>query len=304
MKVNNNNNNNVAPAATNGNTNGGDVSSSNASLHSVESASSKLKSRLDPGTTLSAPTINDVLSSSSPMSSNSSSVDRTNQTTSPTANGNLPAVEESDVEHEECDSMLALNFKHANPPGQFPPTSPKEEFPTIPVPADNVPIPKEELEVEKEPKIECEPLAEIKDENGADEESEKLQVPIDGPTPQPNNSNNNNNLPANNDSSNDSFAKEPSPSSLTHGDEPSFSAAESIISADTATTANNKQAQEEEKLGEHQEGFCTLAELKIPELKEATDLQLNKDGTCELGYKIKKHHHTEVSNVSNTGSRR
>lgn len=315
-------NHNNPPPTTNGNTaattTNGDVSSSNASLHSLDDTSNKLKSRLDPGVANNAPMINEVLSaagsvsvsgsasasasasgsssSSSPMNSAPSSVDKINQAASPVNGNNLPAVEESDIEHEECDSMLALDFKHTNPI----PHSPIEEFPSIPIPkkettattgGENIPIPVEEVPLDS--KIECEPLTEIKDEDEGEQEDVEddrfktsLNIP---PSPKPN-------------FNSDEFAKESSPSSLTQEDASFCGPAESIISTDNTNKPTNNEG--EENIGENQQGFCTLADLKIPVLKEATDLQLNKDGSCELGYKIKKHHHTEVSNVSNTGTRR
>lgn len=86
-----------------------------------------------------------------------------------------------------------------------------------------------------------------------------------------------------------------SPSSLTH--EPQEQVLDSVESC--ISLPPNRDQAFAGKDGE----MCSLVDLKPAALKSATDLQLGADGMCNLGYKIKKHHHTEVSNVSNSSRR-
>ncbi|KAG7660826.1 PTK2 [[Candida] subhashii] len=60
----------------------------------------------------------------------------------------------------------------------------------------------------------------------------------------------------------------------------------------------------EQILGSHPQSPISNTELLLgpKEYRSAEDLVIDKDGMCELGYKIKKHHHTEVSNVAVSGS--
>ncbi|KAK6458229.1 kinase-like domain-containing protein [Scheffersomyces xylosifermentans] len=49
--------------------------------------------------------------------------------------------------------------------------------------------------------------------------------------------------------------------------------------------------------------FSTLeSENKKPLLRTSSQLKLDSNGMCELGYKIKKHHHNEISTVAMSGS--
>ncbi|CAI5760655.1 unnamed protein product [Candida verbasci] len=57
-------------------------------------------------------------------------------------------------------------------------------------------------------------------------------------------------------------------------------------------------------VGQNRHGLHSLADLQPKLLKSKSDLKLDKDGLCDLGYKIKKHHHLEVSNTAISGSLR
>ncbi|EGW30388.1 uncharacterized protein SPAPADRAFT_68493 [Spathaspora passalidarum NRRL Y-27907] len=61
-------------------------------------------------------------------------------------------------------------------------------------------------------------------------------------------------------------------------------------------------SQEKELSDSEKADARSLAELKPKLLKSIPDLQLDKDGTCDLGYKIKKHNHTGVSGAEISGA--
>ncbi|KAL6454102.1 PTK1 Serine/threonine-protein kinase PTK1/STK1 [Candida maltosa Xu316] len=229
-----------------------ELSSSNASIHSNDSSSSKLKLN------------------STPMSPSSQhpSLDRVNQAASP-ANGNLPAVEESDIEHEH--ETLDEKLDH---------------FEKLPEPALD---------------IKCAPLTEITatpEENGYEEEEIEDEDDEDDTTSE--NINQQQQQPQQQVQQKDGV-RESSPSSLTH--EHVLDSGESNVSSQQQQPNNGNTTTNDSSFAKNDDSFCVSIEYK-PVLKSGVDIiHWNADGTCELGYKIKKHHHTEVSNVSNSSRR-
>lgn len=74
-------------------------------------------------------------------------------------------------------------------------------------------------------------------------------------------------------------------------------------SAGSVSSRNGKHLSENNELSDDKETATEVVpELNDKVLKPATDLNLDSSGMCELGYKIKKHNHVGISNVSVSGS--
>ncbi|RLV96544.1 Serine/threonine-protein kinase PTK2 [Spathaspora sp. JA1] len=71
---------------------------------------------------------------------------------------------------------------------------------------------------------------------------------------------------------------------------------------DTSFNDNVSNEDKEETPGSVKSDVHSLEELKPKVLKSLADVMLDKDGTCDLGYKLKKHNHTGVSNAQISGA--
>ncbi|CAK9440125.1 uncharacterized protein LODBEIA_P42250 [Lodderomyces beijingensis] len=89
----------------------------------------------------------------------------------------------------------------------------------------------------------------------------------------------------------------PSPSSLTNYD--SFPLPPPAVQSDSLSSMPECDG---EKPGDA--SVYSLAELKHKPLRSISDLKLSNDGTCCLGYKLRKHHHCDVSKVANKAIKR
>ena len=104
----------------------------------------------------------------------------------------------------------------------------------------------------------------------------------------------------------------PSPSSLTHASiendvHSSFKlppAADNERSRTPSQDSENREGEDVASAVNQDRSVYADTDIKPKILKSLSDLKLEADGTCPLGYKLKKHHHCEVSNVANKGLRR
>lgn len=81
-----------------------------------------------------------------------------------------------------------------------------------------------------------------------------------------------------------------------------MSTTSSILSATRKSSGDHPVPNENEK---HENGVTkkkSLPELHVRPLKCSSQLHIDSNGVCELGYKIKKHHHVGLSNVTVSGS--
>lgn len=233
------------------------ISSSNASLHSNENnVLPRTKSMLDFDHQQASPK---QLPQQQFSSSNSSPQQQPQQLfTSDHSlnNGNLPALEESDIEHEpELDA--------AQKQDQL-----------------------EQQHIEHQLRIEQQ--QQYDQQRGLEEKQreEKLQQQQDSSLENDN-------------------ERRGSPSSLNHdtsapqNDPSSFKLPPSR--RDTSNTSNSAVTEEEEDASCH-----SLSDIKRHHghiLRSASNLKLEADGTCDLGYKLKRHHHNDVSNAASVGRR-
>ncbi|KAI5969811.1 PTK2 [Candida margitis] len=232
------------------------VSSSNASLHSNENVLPRTRSMLDfdqpsPGPQQQQqqqhPQQQSSPSTSSPQQQSQPSFTSEHSLT----NGNLPALEESDIEHEpETDAAKK----------------------------------QDQLEQQQQ---EQQKQEQQKQEQQKQQQQEQQQQ---NPDASPENGN----------------EREGSPSSLNHDDTPAFHNEPSNFKLppnrhDTSNTSNSAIS-DDDNVSCH-----SLSDIKQHHghaiLRNASNLKLEADGTCDLGYKIKRHHHNEVSNAASVGRR-
>lgn len=257
------NNNNINSGTRN-------ASSSNASLHSYDNtALPRTKSMLD----------FDQPSQSSPKqqssSSNSSPQQLPQQQFTPDHslnNGNLPALEESDIEHEpELDAVQKqdqLEQKHIE----------------------------HQLQIEQQQQYDQQRGLE---EKQREERREQLLQPKSSSLENEQDRKGSSSPSSLNHDASAPPSREPSRFKLPPSRHDTSNTSNSAITEDEGEQDNNGSNDDE--------ASChSLSDIKKHHghvLRSASNFKLEADGTCDLGYKLKRHHHNEVSNAASIGRR-